>query len=241
MVFFMIFLTVLSFPAWSQSLPKSAYGLPVVNTVSLFEETLYRRLEKEMIPVYPREALVLDLRYATGNNFTHEVLYKDQPRAAWLRKPVALALDSVLADLRKLNLGLKIFDAYRPYSITVRLWKKEPDARYAADPAKGSGHNRGIAIDLTLVDLATRKQLEMPTGFDSFSDSAHQDFMSLSPEVLQNRSLLKTIMEKRGFIALSTEWWHFSWPHPENYEVLDLGFNELRKYYEGKKKLKRGQ
>ena len=228
-VFFMISLTVLPFLTWSQSLPKSAYDLPVVNTVSLFEETLIQQPEKEMIPVYAREGLVLDLRYATRNNFTQETLYSEQPRATWLRKPAALALDSVLIDLKKMNLGLKIFDAYRPYSITVQLWKKEPDARYAADPAKGSGHNRGIAVDLTLIDLTTQKQLEMPTAFDSFSDSAHQNFMSLKPEVIQNRSLLKKIMEKHGFIALSTEWWHFSWPHPENYEVLDLSFDQMKK------------
>jgi D-alanyl-D-alanine dipeptidase len=146
----------------------------------------------------------------------------------YLRKPAAMALDSVLTDLKKMGLGLKIFDAYRPYFITVQLWEKEPDPRYAADPAKGSGHNRGIAVDLSLIDLKTRQPLEMPTGFDSFSDSAHQDFMALSALVIQHRNLLKKVMEKHGFIALATEWWHFSWPHPENYEVLDLRFNQMK-------------
>jgi D-alanyl-D-alanine dipeptidase len=226
--FFMIFLTITAFTARSQVLPRSSYGLPIVNSISLFEQTLRQHPEKEMIAVPSRSGLLLDLRYATKNNFVNKILYTEKPRETYLRKPVATALDGVLADLKKMGLGLKIFDAYRPYFITSQLWKKEPDSRYAADPAKGSGHNRGIAVDLSLIDLRTQQPLEMPTGFDNFSDSAHQDFIALEARVIQHRNLLKQVMEKHGFIALATEWWHFSWPHPENYEVLDLSFHQMK-------------
>lgn len=232
--FFMIFLTLESVPVSSQSLPGSAYGLPVVNSISLFEKTCLHHPEKEMMALLPGNGLSLDLRYETKNNFTHQVLYREKPRQTYLRKPAAMALDSVLSDLKRMNLGLKIFDAYRPYFITVKLWEKEPDPRYAADPAKGSGHNRGISVDLTLIDLKTNRPLEMPTGFDNFTDSAHQDFMSLSPRIIGNRNLLKEVMEKHGFIALPTEWWHFSWPHPEDFDVLDLDFDELKRQVDKK-------
>jgi D-alanyl-D-alanine dipeptidase len=229
LAFFMISLTIAPFIAVSQALPRSSYGLPIVNSIPLFGQTLRQHPEKKMRMVSPRSGLLLDLRYATKNNFVNKILYTEKPQATYLRKPVVLALDSVLADLKKMHLGLKIFDAYRPYFITLQLWGKEPDSRYAADPAKGSGHNRGIAVDLSLIDLKTQQPLEMPTGFDNFTDSAHQDFMALSARVIQHRNLLKQLMEKHGFIALSTEWWHFSWPNPENYEVLDLSFHQMKK------------
>jgi D-alanyl-D-alanine dipeptidase len=228
-IFFMILLTVGSLAGAAQSLPRSSYGLSIVNSRSLYRQTLRGHPEKAMIPLTAKPGLFLDLRYASKNNFTGRVLYAGRPRNTWLRKPAADALDSVLSDLKAMQLGLKIFDAYRPYSVTVALWEQEPDPRYAADPAKGSGHNRGIAVDLTLVDLKTGDALQMPTGFDNFSDSAHQDFMDLPPAAIHDRALLKTVMEKHGFIALPTEWWHFSWPDPAHFEVLDLDFREMEK------------
>ena len=96
-----------------------------------------------------------------------------------------------------------------------------------ANPAKGSGHNRGIAVDLALADLRTHQLLLMPTGFDNFSDSARQDFMGLDAKRITNREILKQTMVKFGFIPLSTEWWHYSWPHPEIFDVLDLSFRQL--------------
>lgn len=227
--FFILFLTVKSFTACSQELPKSIYGLPLVNSISLYHQTLQNHREKEIIALSPRPGLFLDLRYAAKNNFMNSILYPESPRETYLRKPAALALDSVLQDLTAIGLGLRIFDAYRPYFVTVALWEKVHDSRYAADPVKGSGHNRGIAVDLTLVDLKTGKSLDMPTEFDNFTDSARQDFMALSPEIVRNRNLLEKVMENHGFIPLITEWWHFSWPYPENFEVLDLHFSEMKK------------
>jgi D-alanyl-D-alanine dipeptidase len=98
-----------------------------------------------------------------------------------------------------------------------------------ADPRKGSGHNRGIAVDLTIIDIRTKQELTMPTGFDNFTDSAHHDFMNLPEEAIKNRKRLKEIMEKYGFLPFSTEWWHYSLPDPEKYEVLDLSFKALKK------------
>ena len=130
-------------------------------------------------------------------------------------------------ELFRQGITLVIFDAYRPYSVTVELWNRVKDDRYAANPAKGSGHNRGIAVDLTLADAKTHQLLPLPTGFDNFSDSAHQDFSGTDSIRKANRELLKLTMKKYGFIPLATEWWHFSWPATQDYEVLDLRFQQL--------------
>ncbi|MEJ7677404.1 MAG: M15 family metallopeptidase [Segetibacter sp.] len=172
--------------------------------------------------------LVTDFKYATSNNFTHHILYNNPQ--AYVRLPVAILLKKVQEELIAKGLGLKVFDAYRPYSVTKEMWKVIPDERYAANPAKGSGHNRGAAVDVTLVKISTGEELPMPTGFDDFSEKAHHTYMNLPEEVLQNRALLKTIMEKHGFISLSTEWWHYSLSNAAtDFELLDLSFNELKK------------
>lgn len=171
--------------------------------------------------------VIYDLRYATKNNFTKEQLYKSGKKT-FLRLPVAKALKNVQEELGGKGLGLKIFDAYRPYSITKKMWNLIHDERYVANPSNGSGHNRGLAVDLTLINLADGKELPMGTGFDNFTDSAHHSFKNLPAAILQNRKLLKEIMEKFGFKPLETEWWHYSWPNNRNYEVLDIDFKKLR-------------
>src|SRR4051812_30308091 len=120
--------------------------------------------------------LVFDLRYATTNNFMHRRMYPAKTTDTYLRLPAVKALLQVQQELNKKSLGLKVFDAYRPYSVTKKFWELVHDERYVADPKKGSGHNRGIAIDLTIVDLKTGKELNMGAGFDNFTDSAHHDF-----------------------------------------------------------------
>jgi len=124
-------------------------------------------------------------------------------------------------------MGIKIWDAYRPYSVTEKMWELVKDDRYAADPKFGSGHNRGIAVDLTIIDLSTGKELDMGTGFDNFSDTAHHDFKNLPANVLQNRLVLRSVMEKHGFKALETEWWHYYFINGKDYELLDIPFEEL--------------
>lgn len=169
-----------------------------------------------------------DLRYAGANNFLKKRIYPKATSTTFMRWPAAYALANVQQELKEKGLGLKIFDAYRPYSATVILWESVKDERYAANPAKGSGHNRGTAVDLTLVDLKTGKERDMGTGFDNFTDTAHHAFEGLPEEILQDRALLKTIMEKHGFKALDTEWWHYYWSNPEQFELLDIPFEKLK-------------
>ena len=170
--------------------------------------------------------LKTDLKYATNRNFTKVRLYP-LIKTTYLREPAAKALALVQEDLNSRGLAVKIFDAYRPYSVTLKMWDLIKDERYVADPKKGSGHNRGLAIDLTIVDLATGKELNMGTGFDNFSDTAHHDFTNLPAEVINNRTLLKTVMEKHGFKALATEWWHYSFITEKEFELLDINFKTL--------------
>lgn len=205
------------------------YGLFVVKDPKVLQQEIKQDSNKQMvnlIKVIP--GLVLDLKYATENNFMHQKLYPPV-HITFLRKPAADSLKKVAEELKKQHLAIKIFDAYRPYSITEKMWEKVKDDRYAADPSKGSGHNRGTAVDLTLIDLNTKKELPMGTGFDNFSDTAHIDFMDLPKDVLNNRNILRKIMEKYGFIQLTTEWWHYYLPNSSSYELLDLSFSDLRK------------
>ncbi|MEP6927746.1 MAG: M15 family metallopeptidase, partial [Ginsengibacter sp.] len=194
----------------AQSNVVNKYGLYVVNDVKLLIPEIALDSNKKMVNLRKAiPAIVLDLKYATTLNFMHRKLYSFI-RTTYMRLPAVTALKKAIAELKSLNLTIKIFDAYRPYSVTEKMWEAVKDDRYAADPSKGSGHNRGIAVDVTLINLHTKKELAMGTGFDNFSDTAHVDFTSLPSKVLQNRLLLKTTMEKYGFVSLSTEWWHFS-------------------------------
>lgn len=189
------------------------------------EDSLKKMTElKSLMP-----GLIYDLRYASTNNFMNRLMYPENTAVTFLRLPAAKALANIQAELNRQGLGLKIFDAYRPYSVTVKFWDLVKDERYVAHPAKGSGHNRGIAVDLTIIKLSTGKELEMGTGFDNFSDSAHHTFTNLSEEVLQNRNLLRNLMEKYGFKIYPEEWWHYSLPDAAKYEILDLEFKKLKK------------
>ncbi|MGE5519816.1 MAG: M15 family metallopeptidase [Candidatus Dadabacteria bacterium] len=171
--------------------------------------------------------LIYDLRYATKQNFTGRNLYENTFNSTYLRLPVALALKKVEEELEKYNYSLKIFDAYRPYSVTKRMWVLIHDDRYVANPATGSGHNRGLAVDLTLVNRMTGKELNMGTNFDNFTDTAHLSFKKLPTDIIKRRELLKSVMELYGFKSLESEWWHYSWPNNKNYDVLDLNFKTL--------------
>ncbi|HEX6914032.1 MAG TPA: M15 family metallopeptidase [Chitinophagaceae bacterium] len=172
------------------------------------------------------QPLLTDWKYAGTENFTHQVLYNNPE--AFLRLPAARALHLVQEELKTKGISLKIFDAYRPYSVTRKMWEIVPDERYAANPAKGSGHNRGIAVDLTLVDLETGAELEMPTPFDNFTEKAHHTYMNLDSTVLANRQLLRTTMEKHGFRPLITEWWHYFWSDGKTYPLMDFDFGTMR-------------
>jgi D-alanyl-D-alanine dipeptidase len=181
---------------------------------------------KTMVP-----GIVYDLRYASTNNFMHRRMYPEGTNITFLRLPAAAALSKVQSELNEKGLGLKIFDAYRPYAVTVKFWELVKDERYVANPAKGSGHNRGIAVDLTIIDLHSGEELNMGTGFDNFTDSAHHTFKNLPANIQQNRDLLKSTMEKYGFKEFETEWWHYFLANGDRFEVLDLGFKKLNKKF----------
>jgi len=166
--------------------------------------------------------IALDIRYATANNFTHHRMY---PQArAFARLPVVLALKDVQEELKAKGLGLKIYDGYRPYSITEKFYEIAADTNFVADPRKGSKHNRGCAIDLSLIDLKTGKELDMPTGFDSFSRKAAANYPDLTPLQIANRELLKNVMQAHGFKVIATEWWHYDFNGWAKYPLLDIPF-----------------
>lgn len=179
---------------------------------------------KEIIPY-----LRYDLKYASNQNFTGKRVYPKNTQSTYLVKEAAQSLKNIAKELEAKNLGLLIWDAYRPYRATVKFWKMIHDERYVANPAKGSGHNRGIAVDLTLYEISTGELLEMPTGFDNFSDTAHHDYMMLAEKKIMNRQLLKNTMEKHGFKSLETEWWHYAWPNDRNYPIMNISFKRLNK------------
>ena len=170
---------------------------------------------------------LLDLRYATADNFVGEVMY-DCARC-FLRPLAAVALRRVQDSLRELRtsrhaagLGLKLFDCYRPLPVQWRLWNKVPDRRYVADPRKGSQHNRGVAVDLTLVDLATGDELDMGTAYDFFGGEAwHRATVGFPEPVRGNRERLREVMRHFGWTETMSEWWHYSLKLPRADGPLD--------------------
>ncbi|WP_246050257.1 M15 family metallopeptidase [Neolewinella litorea] len=157
-------------------------------------------------------SIVLEIRYATDSNFMERRIY-DCGRCFY-RPAVARALLAVHHDLRPLGLGLKMYDCYRPGPYQQRLWDVMPDARYVAHPARGSVHSRGAAADLTVVELATGRELDMGTPYDFFGEEAYTTTTDLPEPVLKNRRTLQEAMRRRGFSTIRTEWWHFNYGGP---------------------------
>lgn len=172
--------------------------------------------------------ITYDFRYSKENNFTKKRLYSRKLKSTFLRVEPLMALAKIAKELQQMGIGILVWDAYRPYSVTKKFWKLIHDERYVANPKKGSGHNRGIAIDMSLIDLKSGKELDMPTDFDDFSEKAHHGFSNLSTEKIKNREFMKNIMEKYGFIKFETEWWHYYWPGGNSYDVLDIPFPKLK-------------
>lgn len=171
--------------------------------------------------------LRLDIRYATRNNFLGAPVYREA--RAFLQRPVAEALVRVHRALRDKGFALRIHDAYRPWWVTKVFWEAtEPAKRaYVADPAKGSVHNRGCAVDLSLVHLKDGTEAVMPSGYDDFSVASHADYPGGTAEARLHRGLLRTAMEAEGFKASKEEWWHFDHPTSPDYPVLNLPFEAM--------------
>ncbi len=210
---------------------NNSYNRPdVTNKMKEFKHQVKLDSNKRMIELKSLiPDLIYDLRYASINNFMNRLMYPAKTTFTFLRLNTAIALHKVQQELKTKGLSLKIFDAYRPYSVTVKFWELVKDERFVANPANGSGHNRGTTVDLTIIKSTTGKELNMGTGFDNFSDTAHHNFSNLPEEVLQNRLLLKSVMSKFGFKPYNDEWWHYSFTDSIKYEILDLDFKKLKK------------
>lgn len=164
--------------------------------------------------------LKLDIRYASANNFMAKPLY---PVArALLQRPAAAALTRAYDRLQAAGYGLMVYDAYRPWQITRSMWDQNPkDRAYLADPLQGSRHNRGCAVDITLYDLKTGKEVTMPSDYDEFTERAHPDYTGGNIEQRHRRDLLRSAMEAEGFKVYQNEWWHFDYQGWEAYPVLN--------------------
>ena len=167
-------------------------------------------------------SVVVDLKYATDNNFTHTRVYPSDAKAL-LRLETALKLKRANERFEKDGYRIKIWDAYRPKSVQEIFWALVPDPKYVADPAKGSVHNRGASVDITLVD-SSGKELLMPTDYDDFSEKASRNYSGSDPEARENMKYMEKIMTESGFTGLPSEWWHFD-DRSGSYPLLDVDFS----------------
>lgn len=175
------------------------------------------------------ETIRMDIRYAGANNFMSAVFYR-QPRA-FMQRPAAQALLAAHRSLKEKGFGLLIHDAYRPWYVTKMFWDATPEEQkiFVADPANGSRHNRGAAVDLTLYDLKTGEAVEMVGGYDEFSDRSFTEYPGGTSLQRWRRDLLRRAMEAQGFQVYEYEWWHFDYQDWEQYPVLNLTFEEIGK------------
>jgi len=213
-VIFIMFATGMTSRAWAETRVKTSAHPPGKATDLVDMKELNPRIR-------------VDIKYATGDNFTKKRLYDSN--TCFLRKSVAVKLGAVQKELEGMNLGLKVWDCYRPLAVQRILWAILPDDRYVANPEKGSRHNRASAVDVTLVD-SQGKELQMPTGFDDFSPKAHHHYQDLPDQVIRNRELLKGLMEKAGFIPLSEEWWHYDDEKWMQFDMMDVPFQDILKH-----------
>lgn len=170
-------------------------------------------------------SIVLDIRYFTTNNFTKQRLYASG--RCFLLRPVVEKLKKVQTELAAKDLGLKIWDGYRPLHIQYKLWEIEPDERFVANPKTGSNHNRGAAVDITIVE-AHGQELDMPTDFDEFNEKASANYNDLTKTQIQNRELLKSVMARHGLIQNPFEWWHFDDAQANSFPILDIDIEALQ-------------
>ena len=215
---------ILSFSVYAQN----NYGFQPTSLTE-YKSSVKVNPEKELIDLEKFiPGIVLDIRYSTKNNFTKEKVYN--LARAYARRPVAEALKKAQTDFIQLGYGIKIYDAYRPYSATVKFYElMKGDTTYVASPYKGSRHNRGCALDMTIVDLKTKQELKMPSDYDAMQKESWPSTPVLDPTVRKNRDTLIDVMEKNGFKVYTTEWWHFDFVGFEKFEVMNIDFEELEK------------
>ena len=170
----------------------------------------------------------LDIRYATSNNFLGRPVYKEA--RAFLQRPAAEALVKVNNELKPFGYALVIFDGYRPWSVTKTFWDMTPEDKkeFVANPKVGSRHNRGCAVDLSLYEIASGKEVEMPGEYDEMSERSYADYKGGTEKQRKLRDLLRTKMEENGFKVLDVEWWHFDFKDWNSYRIENIPFNNIR-------------
>ncbi|WP_199243490.1 M15 family metallopeptidase [Hymenobacter sedentarius] len=169
----------------------------------------------------------LDIRYATSNNFAGRPVYSEAQ--AFLQRPAAEALARVNKELEPLGYRLLIFDGYRPWSVTKVFWDITPKAKreFVANPKKGSRHNRGCAVDLSLWDIAAAKEVQMTGEYDEMSPRSYANYAGGTPAQRALRDLLRSKMEQNGFTVLEAEWWHFDFQGWKSYRIQNVPFNKI--------------
>jgi len=179
----------------------------------------------ELVALDP--TIKLDVRYATANNFLGTPVYTEA--RAFLQRPAAEALVRANRELKAQGYGLIIHDGYRPWYVTEIFWEATPNdkKKFVANPAEGSKHNRGCAVDLSLYDLKTGKEVKMPSGYDEMTDRAYADYPGGTGEERARRALLRLAMEKQGFAVIPTEWWHFDYQDWKQYPIQNVKFEDL--------------
>lgn len=190
------------------------------------EAGLFRQPELvELIRLEP--TVKLEIRYATPDNFMSRPVYKEA--RAFLQKPAAEALVRAHQKLLDQGYGLLIFDGYRPWSVTKAFWDATPADKkiFVADPKKGSKHNRGCAVDLTLFDLKSGKEVTMPGAYDEMSARSDINFRGGTEESRRLRDLLRSAMEAEGFKVYEPEWWHYDYKDWQQYPILNIPFEEI--------------
>ncbi|MGI8951071.1 MAG: M15 family metallopeptidase [Chitinophagaceae bacterium] len=170
----------------------------------------------------------LDIRYATSNNLAHRPVYSEA--RAFLQRPAAEALVRVNQKLKPLGYGLLVFDGYRPWSVTKLFWDvtSKENKKFVADPKKGSKHNRGCAVDLSLYDLKTGKEIQMPGVYDEMSERSYPNYTGGTEEQRRMRDLLRTYMELEGFTVYEYEWWHFDYKDWQLYRITNIPFSQIK-------------
>lgn len=173
------------------------------------------------------ERLRLDIRYASTQNFMGTAFYREAK--AYLQRPAAEALRKVAEDLWQQGYGLIIYDAYRPWVVTKMFWEATPESlkRFVADPAHGSRHNRGAAVDVGLYEAASGASLPMPSGYDEFTERAYIDYGGGDPAARHHRDLLRSAMERHGFTVYRYEWWHFDYDEWREYPIINVPFEDI--------------
>jgi D-alanyl-D-alanine dipeptidase len=205
------------------SLPLVLYGQEPPKETGTFRETDLI----ELIKLDP--TLRLDIRYAKANNFLGRPVY--QEARAFLQRPAAEALVRANKKLRQKGYGLLIFDGYRPWSVTKIFWDATPDDKkqFVADPREGSRHNRGCAVDLSLFDLKTGKEVRMPGAYDEMTERSHVNYQGGTGKSRRLRDLLRSAMETEGFVVYEHEWWHYDYKDWKEYPILNISFSEIEK------------